>query len=307
MEEVSVNSLIKAREESANVPYQTFIRYSTYDPEGVFCHFEGNDDPGYYDERIRNIIKKNVHYIICNKKSMVLKVYELIKGHREYDKYSNAYFVDKDFDATIIGKYNGEIYETPCYSIENLYVSERTLSKILKSEFRIQEPEDDYLFCINTYNNLQLEFHNAVTLINAWYNCLKDKRNVSGTVIKASLNDTLPKNFVAISLDLVSCNYTQIDLESLYPDAEKVSQVELQQKIEIYNLSEKHLIFRGKYEIEFFKKFVSLLSEDANKLSPLYLKKKYKNSISFNNIISSFSKYADSPECLINYLNKFVD
>ena len=48
-----------------------------------------------------NFIKKftsNYHNIHCGGRDKVLKVYQLISYHREYDKYKKAFFIDKDFN-----------------------------------------------------------------------------------------------------------------------------------------------------------------------------------------------------------------
>ncbi len=94
---MTVEELLRERDESANVAYMAFAMHVRSNKFGLFCFFEGKDSP-YYRLRVRDVCKDNYYPISCSGKSKVLKVYELINSHREYDNYKKAFFIDRDFD-----------------------------------------------------------------------------------------------------------------------------------------------------------------------------------------------------------------
>ena len=100
----------------------------------LFCFFEGYD-VAYYVPIIRRFTE-NYETFDCGGKKVVLAFHNFIKDKREYDKYKKAFFIDRDFDVPISIE-QPPIFETPCYSIENFYVSDSVFAKILKSEFGI--------------------------------------------------------------------------------------------------------------------------------------------------------------------------
>ena len=106
---MSVEEMIRRREESANTAFITFNKHISQGKMGLFCFFEGKDSP-YYVARIRMLFSGNYYPIACSGKSKVLKINELIGFHKELEAYKTAFFVDKDFDPPIS---NPKIYETP--------------------------------------------------------------------------------------------------------------------------------------------------------------------------------------------------
>jgi Protein of unknown function (DUF4435) len=101
----------------------------------------------------------------------------LITTHKEYDKYKKAFFIDRDFNPSLPA-HNPPIFETPCYSIENLYVSFDVFKAILINEFHLSEVSDSaFETCLTLYMKMQNEYHDAIMLFNAWYACLIDIRN----------------------------------------------------------------------------------------------------------------------------------
>ena len=92
----------------------------------IYCFYEGKDDSKYYNERINSFGLKNLYHFECKGKSNVLKLREIIleKNSKNQYKISSLYFIDKDYDDIINeSAYNywkeaGDIYVTPCYSID---------------------------------------------------------------------------------------------------------------------------------------------------------------------------------------------
>lgn len=298
---MTVEELRIAREESANVAYITFTKHVKSDKLGLFCFFEGKDSP-YYGLRVKSVFNGNYYPINCSGKSQVLKVYELINYHREYDAYKKAFFIDRDFDVAVS---NPQIYETPCYSVENLYTDISVFHEILKSEFGLHETDEDFERCLDTYNKLQKDYHSCATLFNAWYACLVHIRNTTKQKIEVRLDDSIPKDFMSISLDGVLANYDLSAIQAKYPNAPNVDIVTLENKIMEMNAQDKGKVFRGKFELNFMLKILEALIVDS-KTPQSYISRPIKYHITYSQAISQFSQYAETPEKLISYIRQVV-
>ena len=301
MTSMTVEELRKAGAESSNAAYIAFINHISLDKLGLFCFFEGKDSP-YYISRVKSVFKGNYYPINCSGKSKVLKVYELINNHREYDAYKKGFFIDRDFDPSVS---NEAIYETPCYSIENLYTTKLTFSEILKSELGFLETDEDFERCTSVYENLQRDFHEAVTLFNAWYACLIHIRHTIGQQTGVVLADSIPKEFVSISLIGISNTYDISAIRAKFPDATEVDNTHIESKLSEFSTQNKGQIFRGKFEMDFMLKILFALIEDS-KTSKRYISKPLKYNINHNQAISQFSQYAETPDVLMDYIRKIA-
>lgn len=92
----------------------------------LFCFFEG-EDAKYYGVRIKeNLPEVDWEGISCGGKLKVEEVYNVLKIHENpsYQVAKKAFFIDRDFDEPLSEELRKDIYETPCYSIENFYTTE---------------------------------------------------------------------------------------------------------------------------------------------------------------------------------------
>ena len=190
------------------------------------------------------------------------------------------------------------IYETPCYSVENFYTSVKCFSEILRAEFKLTELDDNFERCISLYTKLQEEFHNAVELLNTWIACHRDRSS------NLKISNLSVFEFIYIDLNQVLARYTVDDLSNKFPDIPQISQQELDTKKSELLANSRQKSFRGKFEIEFFRKILQKLIDEANKGNPLYFTRKIKVVLSLTerNIISDLAQYADTPDCLYSYL-----
>lgn len=299
-----IEELRKSRNK-AQVAYQEFALHTRKGKDGLFCFFEGKDN-AYYVPRIKQFVE-NYHPIRCGGRERVLEVYNLIKNHLEYDKYKKAFFIDRDFNSPL-PDHNPPIFETPCYSIENLYVSVDIFKEILKNEFPLSEVSDEaYEVCLMLFIQRQQEFHLAVKLLNAWYACLIEIRNTTGRKTGVNLDDKLPRGFIEFTLESVSSKYDLEKIKQTFPNATEVTNELLDQKLLEFSTCEQHKVFRGKYEMEFLLTLIQLILQDSN-TSQKCLKQKIKftfgEKISNEQAINIFSGYAETPESLIEYLKQ---
>jgi hypothetical protein len=299
---MTVDDLRRAREESVNVTYMTFMKHIREDKNGLFCFFEGNDAP-YYQAQIRRVYQSNYYPISCGNKARVLKVYQLINYHRIYDKYKKGFFIDRDFDPLVN---NPAIYETPCYSIENLYVSPMVFSEIIKNELQLTEVSESYKNTMNLYEKLLNEFLEGTTLFNVWYACLKDLRSQNGTETGVNLSDKLPKGFIKISLDSIEINYDFEVIKKKFPNALTISESAFNEKNNHFNQVNKSCIFRGKYGFFFMLEILEKLIEDSKTMKQ-FIQNKIKYNITQSQGISQFAQYAETPESLVTYLQKVTN
>ena len=290
------------------VAFHEFGLHTKQGKDGLFCFFEGKDN-AYYVPRIKQFVE-NYHPIRCDGREKVLQVYNLIKNRREYDQYKKAFFIDRDFNSSL-PNHNPPIFETPCYSIENLYVSVDVFKEILKNVFSLSEVSDEaYKVCLTLFMERQQEFHLAVKLLNAWYACLIEIKNTTGRQTGVDLNKKLyklSKGFIELTLDSVSSNYDLEKIQQTFPNATEVTQELLDQKLVDFSNCEQHKVFRGKYEMEFLLILIQLILQDSKK-SQKYLTDKIKfifsEKITNEQAINTFSGYAETPESLIDYLKE---
>ncbi len=276
----------------------------------LFCFFEGKDN-AYYVPRVKQFTDK-YYPIKCGGREKVLAVQKLIAHRSEYNRYKKAFFIDRDFNEPLQPALPS-IFETPCYSIENFYVSIAVFKEILTNGFHLSEVTDKVIFdtCVSVFSARQDEFHEAICLFNAWYACLIDLKNTKGTQTGVTLGDKFPKNFIDFTLKSVKSKYDITTIQSLFPTATQVETEKLHTKVLIFQHCEQYKTFRGKYELEFLIEFLRLLLKDAVTPQMIF---KAKTNLNFafgdasglNNeqVIHIFSGYAETPESLIEYLKQ---
>ena len=296
---------LRASRDKPQVAYQEFALHTKEGKDGLFCFFEGKDN-SYYIPRIKKYTDK-YHPIQCGGREKVLKVQELIAIHLEYDKYKKAFFIDRDFNPPLTNK-SLQIFETPCYSIENFYVSENVFREIMINKFYFSEVSDSsFQVCLDLYRKRQKEFHQATILLNAWYACLIDKRNNRGKQTGVNLDNKLPKNFLQFSLQLISAKYDLDKIKQTFPNASVVLESDLNTKIAHFGNCKKHKVFRGKYEMQFLIAFIELILQDslqAKKYIPQKIKFSFNQRLTNEQAIDIFSSYAETPESLEKFLQQ---
>ena len=134
----------KMREErqSDNSVFMQFVHNSRQYNDYVFCFYEGEDGK-YYDSRIRQLFGNKICTYTVRGKKNVLKLFDKIQRDDYYEDVCTMFFVDSDYDEALSQERKSDkIFETPCYSIENLYVQDECLMRILQSEFGLNEIDE---------------------------------------------------------------------------------------------------------------------------------------------------------------------
>lgn len=294
--------LLKLTENTSTVAFHKFVLLCKGRESDLYCFFEGRDSQ-YYSPRIKSITKRKYHPISCGNKKSVIDVHKWLSTHTDYSKYPKVFFVDRDFDNKIG---IAELYETPCYSVENFYVNAECLSEILKNEFGLTEIDVEYKSIITLFEKELDNFSQATLLFNAWYAALKTKKYKEGLKSTCvSLSDKLPNDFVCLKIGSITSNYDLQKIMDKFPDAIKVSEDEIKVESLKLNCAEIHQKIRGKYQFSFFYEFLRFIIDDANNKKTI-LKKKTKFNIDKANMYGQLSQYAITTECLTNYLTKHI-
>lgn len=280
--------------------YLQFINSRKYFRSYAFCFYEGEDGK-YYDSRIRQKFNDNIMTFPVGNKKEVLKLLDKIKEAGLYEDVCTMFFIDRDYDVSREG-YNDDLFETPCYSIENLYVQQDCLLKILQSEFSLNEIDKDCKKCLQDFRQREKEFNEKMLEFNSLVYLRRKKSDSNSNFAFGSIKTS----------HLVKVEIQKITKAPKYEETiEKIKQ-ELQFTEEEIELAKNELIekgrfssnFRGKNQLDFFEEFI-------NKLKLINRKGGYfsakRNSIHINitaNRLSELSQYAITPPSLENFLEK---
>lgn len=286
------------------VAWHSFQRIYEHHPKALYCFFEGIDDPKYYDVRISIIMYGiSIKHITCNGKSGVLKLRELIYASSNHDKAWTAFFVDADFDDNSQLSSHADVYVTPCYSIENLFVSQTAFIRLLGAEFSLSDEDScqpDYQSALRIYTTCMESFSNATDHLNGWI-YLQRKSNS-----KMNLNDMSLSLIVRYSLAGSVASYSTQSLEHIFPETKSLTQAEIDSWIASVPKAKRTETYRGKYLLQCYCQFLKELIQDRNSRQPQYFSSRAKVSLTLHdgNLISQLSQYADTPPCLVEFLKK---
>lgn len=295
------NSLLdemRKSRENANTAFITFTENYREFTDFVFCFYEGEDGK-YYNNRIKEILGDAIIPIKAGNKSNVLNVWRRINNNRVYDHVSKMFFVDRDMDE-IPEDMDKDLYITPCYSIENLYVNKKAFSSILESEFLLNKVDCDYKKCIDLFNNLYEQFCNEMVEFNALVFIRNRKKLGNGNV---SLNDIKITKMFSINFEGITRKETYITVINSLKEKLAVKDAELYDAInQIHEKKDYGNRFRGKNQLDFFVELIRLLKE-ANKNNFFFNNIHTSVNITLtNNRLSELSQYAITPDCLKKFI-----
>lgn len=184
----------KADERGKEHKIRLFFKNDSY----IYCFVEGKDSEYYYP-KIKNYTEEEIKFFNSGGRENVLENYSIVEKLGGYSDYKKLFFVDKDFN---IDQLPHGIYETPCYSIENLYVNEKVISSILQYSWHIEEI--DVQRAIILYKTVQAEYHKHALEMNAFIKLQKKLSRDRTEEISLNLNDIHLKDVYKISTEKAS-------------------------------------------------------------------------------------------------------
>lgn len=304
MPEGSVSLLQNMREhrKDAEVIFTKFTqdknRYEGY----AFCFYEG-EDAKYYNQRVEKVFGDKYIAYIAGSKREVIRALGIIRREKMYSNLCTMFFIDRDYDESM-KDYDSDLFETPCYSIENLYARQEVYERVLRSEFGLNVSDDDYGKCVGIYQNRLHEYNELIVKFNA---LLKYKHDLLPDA-RCSFSGIRMTCIAKITLDAVekSRKYDET-IESLHTKM-NVNEVELE-KIEQYLTQGKQLenVLRGKNQHDFFVELIKRLKE-ANETGEFFAQKMEHVRINItDNRLSELSQYASTPIELEVFLQRHFD
>ncbi|MBP3817146.1 MAG: DUF4435 domain-containing protein [Butyrivibrio sp.] len=303
--------LLREGRKRGTTAYMKFLSSYKDNKEKLFCFYEGEDSK-YYELRWRENTtwdEDDIIFYPCDGKKGIMYVHSKLSNDERFNDIKITYFIDRDF--VPLEKKPDDVYETPCYSIENFYTTHKAFKRLLKSEFQINTIDPDFIMIYEDYKKRLKEFHENTLIFNAWLKCIRmnesesEVERVSVTNFKIShcLNDVKIDEQITLKID----NWTDY-IKTNFPDAKQFEDFEIEECAKSISENESCMqqMFRGKFEIE----FLGLIIKD--------LYEKYKNNLYFNDkpkrvyirqpgkeVLSTYSQFADTPQTLIEFMKKY--
>lgn len=278
--------------------FKKFTEARDYFATHAFCFYEGEDGK-YYNSRVEKYWGTNFISFIAGNKKEVLKIMEKIQSDPLYADVCVMFFVDRDYD-TSLANTNGDLFETPCYSIENLYAQECVLDRILRSEFGLNAMDSDYLLCLADYRSRLAEFNQIIFKFNA----IVKYKHLYAPEAKCKFSNIKTSHLAHISIGKItkSSHYNaEISklIEQLNIDEQILDAIENELRLE----KTPHLTLRGKNQLDFFVAIIMTFKNLC--ISGSYFKKKLTR-VRINitdNRLSELSQYAITPPELDRFLS----
>lgn len=308
-----MSNLLTEMKESKNevfgAVFQEFINEYRHSDYTYFCFLEGEDEK-YYHSRFQQYLGKNTYRCYdSNGKKNVLKLYKKLRGNTSYDKLKLMFFVDRDYDFD--QSEENDLYVTPCYSIENLYVNMETFQDILSVEFYVKKDTKKF----NEYMQLMQSFFKAFNEGMLEYNALgkiKRENKIPNSVLK--LSDYQTKHLFKLEEDRL------VKHESYNSIIQKMRKTlgvnDTQVDIAMNFFTERKNFwndFRGKNQLDIFVSVLNFIKEREKQIIKIENQRIHdgdtsgaiKRSIHLtitSNKLTELSQYAITPECLQSFL-----
>jgi len=295
---------------SPSVKFMEFTRiYSSRGKGHCVSFFEG-EDAKYYTIRINNILtSQQFTPVNCGGKKNVIGVRKLIREHRDYSDAFCMFFIDRDFDDNSEFSNWQDTYVTPCYSVENFYLSSESFSCFLMTEVNITPYGDEqgcYKKALDAYNNFINDVERELLDFNIWVYLYK-KNEIKSGIVDLNLNNIELGKLVLLDGFSLKRNYGVC--ADLFPNAYELEE-EMISSAEAYFEDLKIPLInkmRGKQLLECLRVFLEALKRDRSQKNGRVLfenKGNVKMMLTKSNMLSEYSQYAHTPECLKQFLKQ---
>lgn len=303
-------ALLSDSRSSTSVKFLEFTRIAAKDIVAVF--FEGEDEK-YYSGRI-NLIRSDIRWqgVKCGGKENVKNLRDKIKKHGTYKKYPCMFFVDSDFDNNHDIASLQDLYITPCYSIENLYISDNVFKRVMNAEFGLSDSAEDseeYVNAIQKYSECKAQYLKAIADFNFFIREVRLMEKSGALDGKLNINNIDFGKLVKIECCSVHKLYSKENYPTIFSEIKDHHSVSIEGSILHFKSVSAEMWFRGKQHLEFFRTYLIKLKEDRCKKENRILFKSKGNvklCLTKDNCISELSQYADTPDCLKDFLLKFA-
>lgn len=292
------------RDKAVSTAFMDFNNAVTNNPDALFVFYEGQDNDYFYP-RVQRYSTLDVEPIDCKGKEKVISVYKIVVAKPEYSKYHKGFFIDKDFDNNS-EPFLSDFYITSGYSVENFYLSENCFELLLKQKFNFHTGDSLLIKIMADYRKMRQQYFDATLLYNMWYCAIR--RKYGNNIRDISLGTKMPSGFITCDFATsdVTQNYLLTSIEEKYP-ASSSYPVTPNELNDAENYIKQDLIknSRGKFAMRFLLNYISYLQKLFNS-DPIYAKYKRNITVSYDNIMSILSPYADTEQNLIDYIQRIA-
>lgn len=249
---------------------------------------------------------------MCGGKAKVVKLREKIRRHPDYFNSYCMFFVDADFDDNSEISSLPDMYITPCYSVENLYMSEASFSRIMSAEFGVNEFNNKscYTEAIEKYRAIKSGYVEAIRPFNALLRELRTMEKNGEMAGRLNINNVKFDALISVNLyssPAITKNYDENDPLSIFPELPETVDVDISNSMSFLRRLSGCIWLRGKQNIEFLRRFLFQVKQDrCNKENRVIFKEKggVKLQLTKSNCMSELSQYADTPDCLRFFLER---
>jgi hypothetical protein len=227
--------------------------------------FEGDDDKVIYHSWISRV-SANLRYepFCCNGKTKVLALRDSLASDKANSVEGIYFFVDRDFDDLQGRHLDDRTFMTSCYSVENYLARDEVLDVVLTNDFHLNGLPEERTRIIALYNELFDDFLDLAKHAN--------ERIYVARKAKVELLKQLPsdcKKIAKIYVDRI--DPTSIDPDTWLTYKSAVAQHEIDLHLEEFQKLDPRARYRGKFILDFFKRWLEMLCEDARSEHPIVL------------------------------------
>ncbi len=303
---------VEKLKESTNSLSVKFLEFTRVTSKGRMPAFFEGEDEKYYSIRIDNI-RPDINWtgINCGGKANVVIMRERIKRHETYKNCSCLFFVDSDFDDNQELSRFHDLYVTPCYSIENLYFTESAFARVLSAEFGVNDTcseHECFNQCMEKYRNLKNQYLEIIKEFNFLIREIRAMERSGVSVGRLNINNIGIDDLVSIDLSGVAKKYNENSPASIFPELSEELKINLDNSKEYFLGKHGEHWYRGKQHLDFYRIFLGKIKVDRCKKDGREIfqrKGNVKLQLTKSNTISELSQYADTPQCLRNFLQNF--
>lgn len=305
---------LRANRSGYAVHWMRFLRLSTRIGDDVICVFEG-EDAKYFGWRLDSIAAVSWRPAGVGGRDNVLAILRLSQETSQH--YNRSYFfIDRDFDEDASVPMDPRLYVTPMYAVENFYCTEDAIGRLLRDEFGCPlggANEDAMVLSVECHGKIREMFVRVrdsflagILDLNAWAVCHRRREKAKPGAGRLILNDINVLDFVNLEIDSCTISYNLADIHAKYSKGSFPTEDEMADARAF--LKQRGLLSscRGKFLVPFLRAYVNKLKDDAYVHAPSLVTNgsKPKILLSERNILSEFTQFADTPNCLKKFLLK---
>lgn len=292
-----IASMKKAREEVHTFLLSYNNIRSRIGQQSLIFVLEGREDIPVYDIWIKRELKEEISEpLAVNGKANVIALSDLISNSEEILNERVIFCADRDFDEHD-PDLTSNIYITSTYSVENLLISKDSIERIFLLFFDMSEDDIHSRTKLgNKFTKLLLEFNNLMLFPNA---CARFARinhipSINGfpdkikDLVKVTLDNVSPK--LDVTDPQTSVKYLNLRASPL-PN-------ELAEHINYLKRSDLTTVGRGKFLLDFVRKFLALALEDKQAKAPRFFQSSNRSLADpCQHLLNNLANAAPTPNC----------